>query len=111
MNSLSNFVPIDTIIRGTNGVIKFGDVEHLGKGIRIVPFDHGAKETVVPWQGAGDAGKLWSNLLDCVKSRQKPYCPIDIGVRVQAPLNMAILSHRAGKVAKFNKQTMSIDLV
>ena len=111
MNSLSNFTPIDTIIRGTNGVIKFGDVEHLGKGIRVVPADKGAKEIMFPWQGAGDTGKLWSNLLDCVHSRQRPYSPIDIAVRVQAPLNMGILSHRAGKVAKFNRETMKIDLV
>jgi hypothetical protein len=108
MNSLSNFVPVDTIIRGTNGVIKFGDVEHMGKGIRVVPADKGAKEIMFPWQGAGDTGKLWSNLLDCVKSRQKPYCPIDIGVRVQAPLNMGILSHREQRVVKFDKQKMTI---
>ena len=49
--------------------------------------------------------------MDCVKSRQKPYSPIDIAVRVQAPLNMGILSHRSGKVAKFNKETKKIDLV
>jgi predicted dehydrogenase len=110
MNSLSNFTGIDTIIRGTNGLIKFGDIEHPGKGIRIVPADKGVKEVTIPWQGMGDTGKLWSNLLDCVRSRQKPYSPIDIAVRVQAPLNMAILSHRASKVAKFNKQTMAIEL-
>ena len=34
----------------------------------------------------GRRGKLWSNFLDCVKSRQRPYSPIDIAVRVQAPL-------------------------
>jgi predicted dehydrogenase len=108
MNSLSNFTGIDTIIRGTDGVIKFGDIEHLGKGLRIVPANNAVKETVIPWQGAGDTGKLWSNLLDCVKSRQKPYCPIDIGVRVQAPLNMGILSHREQRVVKFDKQKMTI---
>ena len=93
-NSLSNFTGIDTIIRGTDGLIKFGDIEHPGKGIRIVPADKGVKEVMIPWQGMGDTAKLWSNLLDCVHSRQKPYSPIDIAVRVQAPLNMAILSHR-----------------
>ena len=110
MNSLSNFTGIDTILRGTDGLIKFGDIEHPGKGIRIVPADKGAKEVMIPWQGMGDTGKLWSNLLDCVKSRQQPYSPIDIAVRVQAPLNMGILSHRASKVAKFDKQTMAIEL-
>ena len=76
-----------------------------------MPAAKGAKEIIIPWQGAGDTGKLWSNFLDCVKSRQRPYSPIDIAVRVQAPLNMGILSHRESKVAKFNKQTMNIDLV
>lgn len=110
MNSLSNFTPVDTIIRGTNGVIKFGNIEHLGKGIRVVPADHGAKEIVVPWNGAGDTLKLWSNLLDCVRSRKQPYCPIDLAIRVQAPLNMGVLAHRESKVAKFNKQTMKIEM-
>jgi predicted dehydrogenase len=107
-NSLSNFTPIETILRGTDGLIKFGDVEHLGPGIRIVPAAKGAEETLIKWQGAGKTDKLWTNFLDCVKSRQKPYSPIDIAVRVQAPLNMGILSHREGKVVRFDKQKMSI---
>ena len=109
-NSLSNFTGIDTILRGTDGLIQFGNVEHLGKGIRIVPVAKGAKEILVPWQGAGDTAKLWSNFLDCIHSRQRPYSPIDVAVRVQAPLNMAILSHRESKVAKFDKQKMAIVL-
>jgi predicted dehydrogenase len=103
MNSLSNYTGINTILRGTDGLIQFGDVAHMGKGIRIVPVGKDAKELLIPWQGAGDTAKLWSNFLDCVRSRQKPYSPIDIAVRVQAPLNMAILSHRQGKVATFDK--------
>ena len=110
MNSLSNFTPIDTILRGTDGLIQFGNVEHMGQGIRIVPAEKGAKQVVIPWQGAGNTAKLWSNFIDCVHSRQKPYSPIDIAVRVQAPLNMGILSHREGKVARFDKQTMRIVL-
>ena len=86
----------------------FGNIEHPGRGIRIVPAAKGAKEIILPWQGAGDTGKLWSNFLDCVKSRQRPYSPIDIAVRVQAPLNMGILSHRAGRVARFDKEKMTI---
>ncbi len=109
-NSLSNFTGIDTILRGTDGLIQFGNVEHLGKGIRIVPVGKGAKETVIPWQGAGDTAKLWSNFLDCVHSRRRPYSPIDVAVRVQAPLNMAILSHRESKVAKFDREKMTIVL-
>lgn len=103
MNSLSNFTGIQTILRGTDGLIQFGSVERMEKGIRIVPADKAKKEVVIPWSGAGDTGKLWSNLLDCVKTRQQPYSPINIAVRVQAPLNMGILAHQASKVAKFDK--------
>ncbi len=110
MNSLSNYTPIGTILRGTDGRIQFGDVEHMGQGLRIVPAAKGAKEILIPWQGAGNTAKLWSNFLDCVKSRQRPYSPIDIAVRVQAPLNMGILSHREGRVARFDKQKLTIVL-
>ena len=110
MNSLSNFTGIQTILRGTDGLIECGNLDHMGPGIRIVPAAKGAKEIVVPWQGAGDTGRLWSNFLDCVKSRQRPFSPIDIAVRVQAPLNMGILSHRASKVATYDKEKQQIVL-
>ena len=32
-----------TILRGTDGLIEFGDVEHMDKGIRIVPLGQGAE--------------------------------------------------------------------
>ncbi|MHB9050073.1 MAG: hypothetical protein ACYC35_29515, partial [Pirellulales bacterium] len=67
-------------------------------------------ETFIPWKGMGDTGRLWSNFLDCVKSRQRPYSPIDMAVRVQAPLNMGILSHRENKVARFDKEKQQIVL-
>ncbi len=108
MNSLSNFSGIDTILRGTDGLVKFGDIEHMGPGLRIVPLDKNKKEVNIPFNGAGDTGKLWVNFLDCVKSRQKPFSPIDIAVRVQAPLNMGILSHRENKVARFDKAQQKI---
>jgi predicted dehydrogenase len=110
MNSLSNFTGIQTILRGTDGAIVFGNVENMGPGIRLVPAGKNAKEVVIPWHGAGDTGRLWANFLDCVKSRRRPFSPIDIAVRVQAPLNMGILSHRESKVAKFDKARQQIVL-
>jgi predicted dehydrogenase len=104
MNSLSNFSGIQTTLRGTDGSILLGDLDHPGPGIRIVPVKKDAKEILLPWNGAGNTGKLWANFFDCVKSRQRPYSPIEIGVRVQAPLNMGILSHRENKVVRFDKQ-------
>jgi hypothetical protein len=110
MNSLSNYTGINTVLRGTDGTIVLGDLEHMGPGIRLVPVDKNKKEVVVPWHGAGDTGRLWANFLDCVKSRQRPFSPIDVAVRVQAPLIMGILSHRENKVARFDKAAQQIVL-
>jgi len=66
------------------------------------------KEIVIPWQGMGDTGKMWRNLLECVKTRQEPYCPVSLGVRVQTPLIMGILSHRENKVARFDPAAQRI---
>jgi predicted dehydrogenase len=111
MNSLSNYVPLKTVIRGTNGIIDWPGIDGgENKGARIVSFDKSVPEKFIPWRGMGNTDKLWSNFIDCVKSRQRPYSPIDIAVKVQAPLNMGILSHRASKVAFFNKEKHAIEL-
>jgi hypothetical protein len=109
MNSLSNFTGIKTVLRGTDGLIEFASVgERDNQGVRIVPAAKGAKELFIPWKGAGDTSRLWTNFLQCVKTRERPYSPIDIAVRVQAPLNMGILSHRENKVAHFDTQKQQI---
>jgi len=110
-NSLSNHVPLDTMIRGTDGLITWGMLQG-GKeyGVRIVPFDKGKQEILLPWKGQGDTSKLWKDLLECVRTRRQPKCNIRLAVRVQAPLSMGILSHRENKVARFDKEKQAIVL-
>ena len=110
-NSLSNHVPADTIIRGTDGVITWGMLQG-GKeyGVRIVPFADGKQEIKMPWKGQGDTSKLWVDLLECVKTRQQPKCNIKMAVRVQAPLSMGMLSQRERIVGIFDHAKQSIVL-
>lgn len=110
-NSLSNHVPSDTMIRGTDGLITWSMLQG-GKqyGVRIVPFDKTKKEIQLPWKGQGDTNKLWQDLLGCVRSRQQPKCNIAMAVRVQAPLSMGVLSHRENKVARWDKEKQQIVL-
>ena len=77
-------------------------------GVRIVPFGSGREEIRIPWSGLGNTAKLWQNLLDCVRTRETPMCPIDMAVRVQAPLSMANLSYIHNKVAMFDFEKQSI---
>ena len=105
MNTLSNETDTHALLRGTNGTILLDN-----RGIQITP--HGAKKPSheIPWKGQGDTALLWANFLDCVASRKRPLSPVDVGAKVQAPLNMAILSFRENKVARFDRQKMEIVL-
>ena len=58
----------------------------------------------------GDTSKLWRNLLDCVKTREKPFSDIETAVRVQAPLSMGVISHRENKVVLFDPETQTMSL-
>jgi predicted dehydrogenase len=111
MNSLSNHVPQDTYIRGTDGLIKWGMLQGgEDYGVRIVPFSKGRKEIHIPWKGQGDTGKLWLDLFECVRTRNQPKCNIELAVRVQAPLSMGIIAHREGKVVRFDHENHGFEL-
>ncbi len=108
MNSLSNHVTAETMIRGTDGIIKWSMLQGDPKqdyGVRIVPFAKGKEEIHIAWKGQGDTSKLWLDLLDCMKTRKQPKCNIEMAVRVQAPLSMGIISHRENRVVKFDRKT------
>jgi hypothetical protein len=121
INSLSNYSGVETILRGTDGLVKMSDIEHLGRvdsprkgerpGIRIVPAGKGAKEIVIPWDET-DAARLTSRLLanffECVRSRQRPYSPVDTALRVHAPLCMGVMSYREDRVMKFDRENTAI---
>ena len=95
------------LIRYTVNVLK-SRVSTSQEGVRCVTP---AKEEIfLPWNGLGDTGKLWENLLNCVKTRQQPACSIDIAVRVQAPLSMGVISLRESKVVKFDPTNQSLVL-
>jgi len=105
MNSLSNATGCNTVVRGTEGTLTF-------QGTQIVITRHDANEPshVIDCPSHGDTAGLWSNFIDCVHSRQTPLSPVRLGAKVQAPLNMAILSYRENKVARFDREKQEIVL-
>jgi predicted dehydrogenase len=110
VNTLSNHVPMDTVIRGTEGIISWPMIGAKSDGIRIVSFANGDRkqtDVTLPLKGMGDTTKLWKNFLDCVVTREQPACSIDIALRVQAPLSMGVISHRENKVVQFDYDQQS----
>ncbi len=110
-SSLSNHVPEDTKIRGTDGIMMWGMLQG-GKdyGVRIVPFADGKQEIRIPWKGQGDTKKLWADLLEKMRTREPCKCNIDLALRVQAPLSMGIVSHRENKVVTFDQDQRRFEL-
>ena len=56
--------------------------------------------------GLGDEGDLKhvENFLDCVRSRQQPNCPADLGYKVMATCDLSVRSYRNGKVYYFDSE-------
>jgi predicted dehydrogenase len=105
MNTLSNFTPCETIMRGTHGALTFKK-----GGMEITPYDAKRPAHILRWKGQGSTEALWSNFVDCVHSREVPLSPVDIGAQVQAPLNMALLAYLQNKVARFDRDQARIVL-
>jgi len=72
-------------------------------GVRIVPFGKDKKEFWFHGNGQGDTSKLWLDLLECVKTRQKPKCSIDMAVRVTGAAIDGRYRHRENRVVHFDK--------
>ncbi len=48
------------------------------------------------------------NFLDCVRSRQEPHLPADLGYKAMAAIAMGVQSYRTGKVLTFDTQTQRV---
>lgn len=52
---------------------------------------------------AGDQLHI-DNFLECVKSRKQPNCPVDLGYKVMATIDLSVRSYRNGKVYYFDPE-------
>lgn len=91
------------IIRGWEGALY---IDEGNKEIVFMPVrEKGAKPPQrIPIEGGEDNAEHWRNLLDACRARKKDevWSPMDLAFRVQTMLQMAMLSHKAGKVARFD---------
>ena len=80
------------------------------RGLEIRHHKSKRADHILRWKGKGSTAALWSNFIDCVKSRQRPLSPVDVGMQVQAPLSMAMLCYMQNKVARFDAEKKEIVL-
>jgi len=87
------------VLRGWEGTLTFE-----GNHIVFTPANpRKRKPQRLAIAGGENVVDHWKNLLACCRSRkQRTFSPIDLACHVQAALNMAMLSLRSGKAARFD---------
>ena len=107
--TLSNEYQTPPMIRGDEGTILLET--DWSSGV--------ANTTLIPRQGPKQEIKgsysdttraHWKNLLDCVRTRQKPVSDVEFGYNVQVALNMSLLSYLNKKAAKYDFEKEEIVL-
>ena len=92
------------IVRGWDGTLTFE-----GSEIVFTPCARGKKAQRFKAARGENVVDHWKNLLDCIRKREPgTYSPIKLAYHVQTALNMAMLSLRNGKTARFDPQKEQI---
>jgi predicted dehydrogenase len=102
LGTITNQTGLDTIVRGTEGTLSFND-----GGFQIEPGP-GSTRRRVSMSLATQERDHMRNFLQCMRTREKPNCDIELAYRVQISLIMAMMSFTEGKVAHFDAATETI---
>jgi len=102
LGTITNQTGLDTIVRGTEGTLSFND-----GGFQIEPGP-GSTRRRASMSLATQERDHMRNFLQCMRTREKPNCDIELAYRVQISLIMAMMSFTEGKVAHFDAATETI---
>ncbi len=105
LGTLGNDTPIDTVIRGTEGTVRF-----TGEAALEFTPQPGSKQ---PRRSLGVDVTILDHLADflrCIRTRETPRADLELGYQVQVPLIMAMRSYVEGKVAYFDAAREEIRL-
>jgi predicted dehydrogenase len=101
--TLANDYVTEPAIRGDEGTITFqnaGGWESGFDSLTVIPARGTAR--VVQGQRGDPTPQHWKNFIQCVRTRQKPVSDAGMFLKVQAALNMSMLSYLRGKVTHFD---------
>jgi predicted dehydrogenase len=116
-SSMANSQHIPGLIRGKEAsiiMVEHGRFEGFAPHITVIPeraasAEYKAKFGTDPIKIPVEETKQWThmqNFLDCVRSRQKPTLDVEIGMRAQVTITMAVQSYRQGKVLFWDEKAM-----
>jgi len=105
-----------TMVRGTKATIHLSDewegppsrqydyADIIPESPYITEFVKKYGNDIVRVDNVGNDGDLLhvDNFLDCVRTRQQPNCPVDMGYKVMATIDLSVRSWRNGRIYYFD---------
>ena len=120
-SSMANSRHIPGLIRGHLGTIimvEHGQFEGRTDNITLIPEKRvmteeyrakfGEEEKRIPIEKKDAMETHIANFLDCVRSRQKPTLNVDVALRAQVTISMAVQSYREGRVLYWDEKAMKV---
>ena len=107
--TLTNDYVTEPAIRGDEGTLTLqnaGGWEGGFDSITLIP-PKGKPETI-PGLRTEATPLHWKNFLQCVRTREKPVSDVEFALKVQAALNMSMLSLLNKKVSQFDAEQKQI---
>jgi len=122
--TMVNDTPIDEVIRGHTGTVKFGKKNIMRNGQNVEdwgyevlpqtaanrPVQGRPAQTNSVWHGdgmsEGNSGTpLWENFLSCVRTNNREtFCTPELGAAAFTTVNMGVQSYRQGKVLFWDRE-------
>jgi hypothetical protein len=109
-----NYVGFETLVRGSEGVARKTDLAITLEPLKGVERPRQELANDTPTRGEGHSDLTVAHLKDfvnCVRTRGVPRGDLELAYRVQVPLIMAMQSHLHNKVALFDADSETIQLV
>jgi hypothetical protein len=118
---MANSRHIPGLIRGHMGTIimvEHGMFEGRTDTIKLIPEKKvmtaeykdkfGEKETDIPVEKKDAMETHIANFLDCVRSRQQPTLNVEVALRAQVTISMAVDSYRKGQILYWDEKAMKV---
>ena len=120
-SSMANSKHIPGLIRGTMGTIVMvdhGQFEARTKHITLIPEKRvltdeykakfGEEEKTIPVEMRDAMTTHIDNFLSCMRTRQTPTLNVDVALRAQVTISMAVQSYREGRVLYWDDKAMKV---
>lgn len=120
-SSMANSRHIPGLIRGTQGTIVMVDhgmFEARTKHITLIPEKRvmtpeyeakfGAEEKIIPVEERDAMTTHIDNFLSSMRTRQDPTLNVDVAMRAQVTITMAVQSYRQGRVLYWDQRAMKV---